>query len=91
MITHTAFITTDAADQAADPGLLIQVNDEEDGQSHYQGDAARIDDPGFALADEDGDLDVAAADRILALAGFVMADSGWRRSGGQWTARVQAA
>jgi hypothetical protein len=90
MITYTAFITTEAnRPTGADPGLLIQANDEEDGQSHYQGDAARIDGPDFALADEDGELDLTAADRLLADAGFRLADSGWRLSGGQWAAKVE--
>jgi hypothetical protein len=87
MITHTAFITTE--NDEPDAGLLIQANDEIDGTSYYQGDPARIDDPGFALAGADGELDTDAAGRLLALAGFEMAGAGWSRSAGQWTARVQ--
>lgn len=93
MITYTAFITTEQNAIGADPGLSVEMTDFVDGVAYpqYTG-GTRVDNPEFALGDEDGDLDEDAAQRILAQAGYQMADSGWRRSGdGQWAAKVEPA
>lgn len=87
-ITYTAYITTE---ELGDPGLLIQASDLEDGMSHYQYDAARIDSPDFALGDEDGDLTGGAAEKILAMAGFTLASAGWGYGNGQYSATVEPA
>jgi len=74
----------------ADPGLSVEATDMEDGITYPQWNGGtRIDNPGYPLEDADGDLDLSAADRILAQAGYQMADSGWHWSGGQWAATVE--
>ena len=87
MTETIAFATTSANKLGADPGISIESAVMEDGILREHVELAR-ETTSLSLDDEYGDLDVDAADVMLAGLGYSRIDA-WTESGGQWAAKVE--